>query len=152
MKHYDKFYEIGNNSYYKITADDDLYLATESFLNLGKRGLFRKQERLTQGFKLLKISPAVGVLFNELVNLKRLPNQKGISEDMLKYKELNDNIVKEKIEESYNCAFAGAIKELDDWYKEREKDLKEKYKVKEITEKDLQLRTTLLMFRVKKYT
>lgn len=142
MKHYDKFYEIGNNSYYKITADDDLYLATESFLNLGKRGLFRKQERLTQGFKLLKVSPAVGVLFNELVNLNKLPNQKGISEDMLKYRELNDNIVKEKIEDSYNCAFAGAIKELDDWYKEREKDLKEKYKVKEITENTLKLLLT----------
>ena len=64
MKNYKQFYEIDNNRYYTITADDELYLGTESFLKIGKKKLFRKQKTLTTGFKLLKMSAPISILFN----------------------------------------------------------------------------------------
>ena len=138
MKHYKKFYEIGNNSYYKITADDDLYIATESFLKLGKKGLFKKEDRLTQGFKLLKVSPAVATLFNAVANMKKKPGQKDVTEDMIQYKELNHDDISESIRLAYESAFTDASLALDKWYRERAKELKEKYENGEMSKDTLE--------------
>ena len=135
MKHYSKFYEIGNNAYYTITADEELYIATESILRLGKKGLFKKEDKLTQGFKLLKVSPAIGILFNELVSVGKEPNQKDISEDMIKYKKIDNIKVQESIYKSYDEAFAEQQKSLDKWFDDASKHYKSKLKEKEINQK-----------------
>ena len=85
MKHYKKFYEIGNNRYYTIVADDEMYLANESFLNLGKKKLFRKQKDLVTGFKVLKFSAPIAILFNTLNNLKPDEKQRYDSDDLTTY-------------------------------------------------------------------
>ena len=83
MKHYKKFYEIGNNRYYTIVADDEMYIASESFLQLGKKNLFRKQKYLNTGFKLLKFSSPIAQLFNALDNLEPSKKQRYDSDDLI---------------------------------------------------------------------
>jgi hypothetical protein len=133
MKHFKKFYEIGNNRYYTVVADDEMFLATESYINLGRKRLFRKQDYLTQGFKLLKFSTPVAVLFNFLDNVVLEKGQKDVAEDMLMYKKIDNRELKVAIESYYDEAFGGQIKELEDWLVERTKDLKQKYKDKQIS-------------------
>lgn len=134
MKHYDKFLEIGNNAYYTITADDELYIATESLLNLGRKGLFKRRDKLTQGFKLLKVSPAIGILFNMLTNIKKLPNQKDVTEDMIEYKVIDNIKLQEAIYKAYNEAFDEQLKSLNNWFKDASKHYKDKLKEKEINQ------------------
>lgn len=126
MKHYNKFYEIGSNRYYTITADDDIYIATESFLNVGKKRLFRKQDSIVMGFKLLKFSTPIAILFNEIDNLKKCKKQnyKGY-DDMIEYVLLDNRKLKDKIEDTYNSVKKSEIKYLKDMIKtlENEKEI-----------------------------
>lgn len=101
MEHYKKFYEIGNNKYYTITADDEEYIASESFLNIGKKRLFRKQKNLITGFKLLKFSPPMAQLFNALDNLKPSIKQRYNSDDLIVYGHIDNVKLKEDIRQSY---------------------------------------------------
>ena len=101
MKHYKKFYEIGNNRYYTIVADDEMYLANESFLNLGKKKLFRKQKDLVTGFKVLKFSAPIAILFNTLNNLKPDEKQRYDSDDLTTYGHIDNKELREKIRNSY---------------------------------------------------
>ena len=152
MKHYSKFYEIGNNAYYTITADEELYIATESILRLGKKGLFKKEDKLTQGFKLLKVSPAIGILFNELVSVGKEPNQKDISEDMIKYKKIDNIKVQESIYKSYDEAFAEQQKSLDSWFKDAGKHYKSKLRSEEINQNTYEIMMADLNNTYKKRT
>lgn len=101
MKHYKKFYEIGNNRYYTIVADDEMYIASESFLQLGKKKLFRKQKYLNTGFKLLKFSAPIAQLFNALDNLEPSKKQRYDSDDLVIYEHIDNKKLKEDIKNSY---------------------------------------------------
>lgn len=100
MKHYKKFYEIGNNRYYTIVADDEMYIATESFLTIKKR-IFRKPKELNNGFKSLKFSPCIGRLFMALDELEPTKNQKYDDEDLITYNHIDNRKLKEDIKNSY---------------------------------------------------
>lgn len=101
MKHYKKFYEVGNNRYYTIVADDEMYIASESFLQLGKKKLFRKQKYLNTGFKLLKFSAPIAQLFNALNNLEPSKKQRYDSDDLVIYEHIDNKKLKEDIKNSY---------------------------------------------------
>lgn len=101
MKHYKKFYEIGNNRYYTIVADDEMYIASESFLQLGKKKLFRKQKYLNTGFKLLKFSSPIAQLFNALDNLEPSKKQRYDSDDLIIYNHIDNKKLKQDIKNSY---------------------------------------------------
>jgi len=132
MKNYKKFYEVGHNKYYTITADDDLFIATESFLNIGKKKLFRKQKELITGFKLLKISACMTHLFTELNNLKPCKKQKYNDEDLIVYEHINNIELKAKIQNSYEQVIKdeiNCVEELKEQYtKEGETELLPKIK------------------------
>ena len=112
MKHYKKFYEIGNNRYYTIVADDEMYIANESFLKVKTKKLFRKEKELNTGFKVLKFSPAIAKLFNELANLKPKKNQRYDADDLIIYKHINNRKLKESIEKAYTEVIDNTIKEI----------------------------------------
>ena len=101
MKHYKKFYEVGNNRYYTVVADDEMYIGTESFLNVGKKRLFRKQNSLTMGFKLLKFSSPIAQLFIALDNVPKCKKQLYDHEDMNMYDFIDNEKLKEDIKQAY---------------------------------------------------
>lgn len=101
MKHYKQFYEIDNNRYYTIDVDDEMYVGTESILKVGKKKLFRKQDVLTMGFKLLKFSAPVAVLFNALNDVEKTKDQKYDTEELITYEEIDNKKIKEDIKKSY---------------------------------------------------
>lgn len=117
MEHYNKFYEVGQNKYYTLNVDDELFIATESFINVGRKKLFRKQKTLTQGFKLLKFSSPIAILFNEAINVPSV-SKKDVDEDMLEYEHIDNKALKAKIKDSYNLAFEESKNELSAWYKD----------------------------------
>lgn len=123
MKHYKKFYEIGNNRYYTINADDETFIATESFINVGKKKLFRKQDYITQGLKLLKFNSPIAILFNALENIPKIKGQKGVHKDMLKYEIINNDTLKDEIIKYYDLAYDEQIKDLDDWLSNMKKEV-----------------------------
>jgi len=101
MKHYKKFYEIGNNRYYTIVADDEMFIASESFLKLGKKRLFRKEKELNTGFKLLKFSSPIAQLFNALDSLEPSKKQRYDSDDLVIYNSINNKELKQNIKNAY---------------------------------------------------
>lgn len=101
MKHYNEFYEIGNNRYYTVIADDEMYIATESFIPLGKKNLFEKQKELKTGFKVLKFSSSIAHLFNALNDLKTNKKQRYDSDDLVIYEHIDNKKLKEDIKNSY---------------------------------------------------
>ena len=113
MKNYKKFYEIDNNRYYTITADDELYLGTESFLKIGKKKLFRKQKTLTTGFKLLKMSAPISILFNALDSLEPSELQPYDGEDMTVYGKIDNSKLKEDIKKAYTQVIDDEITSLE---------------------------------------
>ena len=127
MEHYKKFYEVGNNRYYTIVADDEMYIGTESFLNLGKKKLFRKQKDLNTGFKLLKFSAPIAQLFSALDNLKPTKEQKYGHEDMITYEHINNKKLKEDIKQAYfkviNDEMANVVKQQADFINEGKDEL-----------------------------
>lgn len=112
MENYKKFYEIDNNRYYTITADDELYLGTESFLKIGKKKLFRKQKILTTGFKLLKMSAPISILFNALDSLEPSSLQPYDGEDMTVYDKIDNFKLKEEIKKAYTQVIDDEIESL----------------------------------------
>ena len=116
MEHYKKFYEIGNNRYYTIVADNEEYIASESFLNLGKKKLFRKQKSLVTGFKLLKFSPPIAQLFNALGNLKPSKKQRYDSDDLIIYEHINNKELKSNIKSAYEQVIENEVENLEKKY------------------------------------
>lgn len=113
MKNYKQFYEIDNNRYYTITADDELYLGTESFLKIGKKKLFRKQKTLTTGFKLLKMSAPISILFNTLDSVEPSKLQPYDGDDMVVYDKIDNFKLKEDIKKAYTQVIDDEIKSLE---------------------------------------
>lgn len=112
MKHYNKFYEVGNNRYYTIVADDEMYIGTESFLNVGKKRLFKKQNSLTMGFKLLKFSSPIAQLFIALDKLEPNKKQRYDSDDLITYNHIDNKKLKEDIKQAYLQVINDAIDEM----------------------------------------
>ena len=112
MKHYKKFYEVDNNRYYTIVADDEMYIANESFLRLGRKKLFGNKNELITGLKLLKFSPSIAKLFNALANLKPTKKQKYDSDDLVTYVHIDNDKLKESIKKSYTQAIDDEIKSV----------------------------------------
>lgn len=125
MKYYDKFYEIDNNRYYTITADDDLYIATESVLKIGKSFLLHRPKYLTQGFKLLKISSPIASLFSVVSELKPKKGQDTEFEDMIRYEGISNSKLKSLIEANYNIVFDEQKKLLKAYYEDAFKKCEE---------------------------
>lgn len=127
MKHYKKFYEVENNKYYLLNADDELYIATESVLKIGKKKFSKKYEELVQGFKLLKFSVPVAVLFNLILDLK--PKNKSDYEDMTTYERIPNKTVKESIKNNYDIVFNEQLRQLEDWYDDMSEKTDDKNKL-----------------------
>lgn len=109
MEHYKKFYEVGSNRYYTITADNEEYIASESFLNVGKKRLFRKQKDLVTGFKLLKFSAPIAQLFNALDNLEPSKKQRYDADELVIYNHIDNKELKKNIEAAYTQAIQDEI-------------------------------------------
>lgn len=109
MEHYKKFYEVGSNRYYTITADNEEYIASESFLNVGKKRLFRKQKYLVTGFKLLKFSAPIAQLFNALNNLEPSKKQRYDADELVIYNHIDNKELKKNIEAAYTQAIQDEI-------------------------------------------
>ena len=127
MKYYKKFYEVENNKYYVLEADDELYVATESILKIGKKKFSKKYEELVQGFKLLKLSAPIAVLFNLILDRKAKDNP--ISEDMVTYEKLSNKFVKDSIKNNYDIVFDEQLKQLEEWYDDLSKKVNDKNKL-----------------------
>lgn len=101
MKYYKKFYEIGNNKYYTIVADDETYIATESFLKLGKKNILGKEKELCTGFKVLKFSVPITKLFTYLDMLEPSKKQRYDAEEFTIYNHIDNKELKEDIKQLY---------------------------------------------------
>jgi hypothetical protein len=127
-KSYKKFYEVGNNKYYTLVADKELYLATESFIEVAPRFSFLKPRTLTQGLKLLKLTAPVTILFNLVANSKldKKRNKKDTAEELLKYETVDNKIVKDLIKAAYMDNINEQKEELNEWLKAMSLEVEEK--------------------------
>lgn len=135
MKYYNKFYEVGNNVYYTIRADDEDFIATESFINIGRRNLFGKQKKLTQGLKLLKLTAPVAVLFDSIYKAPECSKQRYDSDDLTTYVIPKNKTIINEIINTYDVFKTMQIKELEDDLKEVIGVLKENYSGEELDNK-----------------
>lgn len=127
-KSYKKFYEIGNNRYYTLVADQELYIATESFIKVAPRFSFLKPKTLTQGLKLLKLTAPVTILFNLVVNTKldKKRNKKDTADELLKYEVVDHKVVKDLIKAAYMDNVEQQKEELNEWLKDMRVEVEEK--------------------------
>lgn len=132
MEHYNKFYEIGNNRYYTIVADDEMYIASESFIPLGKKGLFGRRKELNTGFKVLKFSSSVAHLFNALNSLEPSKKQRYDSDDLVIYNHIDNEKLKENIKNSYlevyNAEIANVNQQINEFITQGKDELVEQCK------------------------
>lgn len=135
MKHYSKFYEVGNNRYYTIRADDEDFLATESFINLGRKNLFGKQKTLTQGLKLLKLTAPIAVLFDCICKAPANLKQKYDSDDLTTYNIPKNKTIINEIRNTYEVFKTLQLNEVDSNLEEVINILKDKYTGEELEEK-----------------
>ncbi len=118
MKHYkNKFYEVGNNRYYYLNADDELFIATESFIKLGNKNIFGKQKELTQGLKLLKVTSVLAILFQKLVECPVVKEDPDFP-DMTEYEVLDNKYLKNWIRSYYEVFLQNQKINLQEYYSE----------------------------------
>ena len=110
-----KFYEVGQNNYYLLPFDDELHIATESFVEIPKRKFlwFKKQEKITQGLKMLQITSPILSLFQRVIDLELDKEDKDFP-DMSTYKKLNNLELRKSIEKSYLDAINTQVQEMRD--------------------------------------
>ena len=119
MKYYKKFLEIGDNKYYLLKFDDELHLATETIVPLTRKILwFKVPTHMSQGFKLLEVTPPILMLFQELLNadVDVVDEQ---FKDMTTYKKIDNKALRKTIENTYMMATKDMINnaqvDLDTW-------------------------------------
>ena len=134
MKDYKQFYEVGNNRYHTIFADDELYIATESFLTIKPKSLSSKRKDLTQGLKLLKFSPSIAFLFNEIAACEETKDEKATT-DNPRYKKARG--VRNKILKSYEKAVENAENDIKLYVDKLDADEKTKKETLDKMLKDL---------------
>lgn len=135
MKYYNKFYEVGNNKYYTIRADDEDFIATESFVNLGKRNIFGKQKTLTQGLKLLKLTAPLAVLFDCIQKAPENSKQKYESEDLTTYVIPKNKTIINEIKNTYDVFKTMQLNEIDENLEEVINLLKGRYEGEDLEAK-----------------
>jgi len=100
-KRFIKFHEIENNAYYLVPFDDELHIATESFLQLQNKFLwFKRRKKFTQGLKLLQLTGPITLLFDAILNTDVDKEDKDFS-DMTTYKKVDNVELRKKIESIY---------------------------------------------------
>lgn len=112
LKDYNKFYEVGDNRYYVLIYDDELYVATESFVPMEKKFLFFKWKKdLTQGLKLLQLTPPIMKLFENIIdcNIDILDED---FKDMTTYEKVNNVDLRKEIESLYKLSLDMSIDEV----------------------------------------
>lgn len=108
-KKYIKFYEKGNNRYYLLQFDDELHIATESFLTL-KKTIFGSKD-LVQYFKLLELTAPLSILLQEVINMPIKKEDKEFP-DMTTYRKFNNIALRKAIEGTYKDVLDAKIKKL----------------------------------------
>lgn len=116
-KKYIKFYEVGNNRYYLLSYDNDLFVATESFVPQ-KKLLWFKRKGFTQGLKLLQLTPAISILFDEIINMPIDVEDKDFP-DMTTYIKVDNKELRNRINFLYKMSLDNMIKDaqedFDNW-------------------------------------
>ena len=120
-KAYKKFYEVGNNAYYSLVADDDNFIATETFIKVGTTKISKKPITITQGLKLLKLSIPLVVLFSKILELKVT----GSMQDIPTYEKLTSKEITELIKYYYKASTESAINDVEVWYNDKLEEIKE---------------------------
>lgn len=111
-KHYKKFYEVGQNRYYTLEADNDLFLATETFIPTPNRFKFLKPIKMIQGLKLLKMSPPVMLLLSILSELEPIEQAEDIPQEFSKYPVVDPTEVKTQLYSLYKQAMSEQKREV----------------------------------------
>lgn len=106
MKHYKKIHKVGNNVYSLLSFDRDLYVGTESFIELPNRFGFKR--KINQGFKVLELTPPILYLFNAVLDCKLIEEDKDFP-DMNKYELVNSKDLRKTIKDVYDAEFYGQI-------------------------------------------
>lgn len=110
-KRYIKFYEIDNNAYYLLPFDDELHIATESFLKLERKFLFFKSvKKLTQGFKLLQLTGPISLLFDAILNTNIEQKDEDFP-DMTTYEKVDNAELRKKIESIYKDTLDAQVRQ-----------------------------------------
>lgn len=132
-KRFKKFYEVGCNRYYVLPYDNELYLATENFLELPKK-FFRKRE-ISQGTKLLELTPPMLVLFNSMVDTKMVEVDEEFK-DMCAYEKIDNSKLRKEIKAYYDTALQieidTIIEDFNRWCAEFAENSADKYSEEEI--------------------
>lgn len=115
-KQFIKFYEIDNNAYYLLPFDDELHIATESFLPIEKKFLwFRKRTKLVQGLKLLQLTGPINLLFDAILNADVAEKDEDFP-DMTTYKKVDNIELRKKIEFVYRNTLDNQIREAQETF------------------------------------
>lgn len=101
-KRFKKFYEVGNNRYYVLPFDGELYLGTEDFLEIPRK-FFKKPKELTQTLKLLELSAPILILFNSVIDTK-VDEIDDEFKDMCTYEKVDNAKLRKSIKENYETA------------------------------------------------
>ena len=116
-KKFIKFYEVGNNRYYALKYDQDLFVATESFVPQ-KPFLWFKRKGFTQGLKLLQLTAPISILFDEIINASVDVEDKEFP-DMTTYVKVDNKELRQRINFLYKHSLETALEEykedFDNW-------------------------------------
>lgn len=123
-KNYKLFYSTGNNRYFTLDADGEIYLATETFIPTKAVLPIFKPKKLSQGLKLLHCTSPLLILFSS--NMLRNPIEDADApKELQKYEPLKPMEVTRNIRLAYINALDEQLKSLDFWYKAEQSRLKE---------------------------
>lgn len=122
-KFYKEFYSTGNNRYHLLQADDDLYVATSTFIKLSRRLKFFKPE-LLQGLKLLKLTPPLMILLENVMFMEKLPNQEDEVPEFVKYRVPKHKQIKNSIANAYDFVHTEQAQKLEETHQKKLEELK----------------------------
>ena len=133
-KRFKKFYEVGNNRYYVLPFDGELYLGTEDFLETPRK-FFKKPKKLTQTLKLLELSAPILILFNSVIDTK-VDEIDDEFKDMCTYEKVDNAKLRKDIRDSYETALELEVNTIYDdfnnWCENFAKDSVGKFTEQEI--------------------
>ena len=133
-KRFKKFYEVGNNKYYVLPFDEELYLGTENFLEIPRK-FFKKPKEMTQTLKLLELSVPILILFNSVLDTK-VDEIDDEFKDMCTYEKVDNTKLRRDIRESYDIVLEQDVNTIYDdfnkWCENFAKDSVNKFTEKEI--------------------
>lgn len=133
-KRFKKFYEVGNNRYYVLPFDGELYLGTEDFLEIPRKFL-KKPKELTQTLKLLELSAPILILFNSVIDTK-VDEIDDEFKDMCTYEKVDNAKLRKDIRDSYETALELEVNAIYDdfnnWCENFAKDSVGKFTEQEI--------------------